>query len=335
MEQEQNYNLLAQSRANYYTQGSPIQFVRVELLKGDVTGEIAVCLTFKNISQFPVTGLVIRFKCKSPAGEVLCEDQFYYEGINAGQGDLFGSDDAVYIGNDPVGSVEVTLDRAFLEDGSAHSLTGYKRVRLPSPKLLPPNLTQAMEERLGKSPMNTVPQVIDEGWYCACGAFHPNEEGTVYCSECGSDRIMLQNLLTSLMQDRPMQQPKEAQSAPQPEKPMTDQERFASLYHQERGDQKEEELDGATRQMDLPTMQVPSPAAAQNQYQTMDDYDDGDSESPAYSHPASHGRYEEEEEYRGPFSDEVARRIITLAPPITAILCAIVVALGAVAHFVG
>lgn len=34
---DQNFSLMAQSRANYYTAGSPVQFVRVELLKGDVT----------------------------------------------------------------------------------------------------------------------------------------------------------------------------------------------------------------------------------------------------------------------------------------------------------
>ena len=31
---DQNFSLMAQSRANYYTAGSPVQFVRVELLKG-------------------------------------------------------------------------------------------------------------------------------------------------------------------------------------------------------------------------------------------------------------------------------------------------------------
>ena len=36
---DQNFSLMAQSRANYYTAGSPVQFVRVELLKGDETGE--------------------------------------------------------------------------------------------------------------------------------------------------------------------------------------------------------------------------------------------------------------------------------------------------------
>ena len=73
---DQNFSLMAQSRANYYTAGSPVQFVRVELLKGDVTGEVAVCLTFKNVGTEPLTGLVVHFKCKDAAGQVLCEDDF-------------------------------------------------------------------------------------------------------------------------------------------------------------------------------------------------------------------------------------------------------------------
>ena len=80
---DQNFSLMAQSRANYYTAGSPVQFVRVELLKGDTTGEVAVCLTFKNVGTEPLTGLVVHFKCKDAAGQVLCEDDFYYEQLNA------------------------------------------------------------------------------------------------------------------------------------------------------------------------------------------------------------------------------------------------------------
>ena len=34
---EENFNPVAQTRANYYTPGSPVQFVCVELLKGDVS----------------------------------------------------------------------------------------------------------------------------------------------------------------------------------------------------------------------------------------------------------------------------------------------------------
>lgn len=118
-----------------------------------------------------------------------------------------------------------------------------------------------------------------------------------------------------------MQQPKEAepvQPVQEPEKPMTDQERFASLYHKERGDLEEtDELDGATRQMDLP----PKGRMRSDLEETL--------EQPPM------GRYDDEEDgYAGPFSDAVAQRIISLAPPITAILCAIILAVGAVAHFV-
>ena len=85
---DQNFSLMAQSRANYYTAGSPVQFVRVELLKGDVTGEVAVCLTFKNVGTEPLTGLVVHFKCKDAAGQVLCEDDFYYESLDVQPGDM-------------------------------------------------------------------------------------------------------------------------------------------------------------------------------------------------------------------------------------------------------
>ena len=130
---DQNFSLMAQSRANYYTAGSPVQFVRVELLKGDMTGEVAVCLTFKNVGTEPLTGLVVHFKCKDAAGQVLCEDDFYYEQLNAQPGAVFGSDDAVYVSDTPVSSVEVEQDRAFL-NGRGVDLRNYKRVRLNMPR---------------------------------------------------------------------------------------------------------------------------------------------------------------------------------------------------------
>ena len=102
---EENFNLAAQSRANYYTPGSPVQFVRVELLKGEQSGDNAVCLTFKNIGDQTITGLDVRFKCKAANGELLCEETFNYEELNAGRGELFGMDDAVFITDKAIGSV--------------------------------------------------------------------------------------------------------------------------------------------------------------------------------------------------------------------------------------
>ena len=181
---DQNFSLMAQSRANYYTAGSPVQFVRVELLKGDVTGEIAVCLTFKNVGTEPLTGLVIHFKCKDAAGQVLCEDDFYYEQLEAQPGDLFGSDDAVYVSDTPVSSVEIEQDRAFL-NGRGVDLRSYKRVRLQTPRMLPASIAKTLQARAGNDQLVCVPQDIEQGWFCACGAFHPNEENTQVCSECG------------------------------------------------------------------------------------------------------------------------------------------------------
>ena len=162
---EENFDLLAQSRANYYTKGSPIQFVKVELLKGDQSGDIAVCLSFKNISSQPVTGLLVEFKCKDRTGTVVCQDRFEYQGLNAAGGQVFGSDDAVYISQAPVGSVEVDLIEAYMADGTAQDLTGFVRTRLPAPKKLPEDLAKKLSERTGKEGLQFVPQVLDTRIY--------------------------------------------------------------------------------------------------------------------------------------------------------------------------
>lgn len=315
---EQDFELLAQSRANYYTQGSPIQFVRVELLRGTVTGEIAVCLTFKNVAEAPISGLVVRFKCKNQAGELLCEEQYYYEGLTAGKGDLFGADDAVFVTDAAVGSVEVELEQAFLTDGSAVPLNQYKRVRLPAPKALPAQIAQQLQQRTGKKDLTVVPQMLEDGWYCACGAFHPKGEDAAWCSECGSDRILLQNSLSSLLQQtrQPTAAPEEATrvvTGIREEEPtrmmpqMTAQEQFAQSYHSQTADEgseyddlKYDDLEGE----DDSDMRVAPDRA--REYYAEDEDAPLDRDDPDYW----------------------AEQIIRWAPPITAGLCALIVAIG-------
>ena len=205
---EESFDPIAQTRANYYTPGSPVQFVRVELLKGSVSGDRAVCLTFKNISRVNLTALEIRFKCKTTGGEILCEDEFAYRDLDIKPGELFGMDDAVFITQKPIVSVDVVLENVY-NGKKVVRLDNIKRVRLPAPRALPENLAAALEERMGRKGMRYAPQVLDCGWYCACGAFHPKEEDTVYCSECGSDRILLQNALNTLMQPEQDAEPEE------------------------------------------------------------------------------------------------------------------------------
>ncbi|MGN0706992.1 MAG: hypothetical protein ACI4JC_03230 [Faecalibacterium sp.] len=213
---EENFNPVAQTRANYYTPGSPVQFVCVELLRGDVSGEHAVCLTFKNISRVTLTALEIHFKCKGVDGVILCEDNFEYRGLNIQPGESFGMDDAVFVTPKSITSVDVSLKNVYNGKRVVH-LESIRRVRLPAPKRLSPELQTALEARMDRQGLKYLPQVLDNGWYCACGAFHPKEEDTVYCSECGSDRILLQNALNTLLQ------PKEPDPVPAQEAPAVPQ----------------------------------------------------------------------------------------------------------------
>ena len=104
---EENFEPVARTRANYYTPGSPVQFVCVELLKGEVSGEHAVCLTFKNISRVTLTALEIHFKCKGVDGVILCEDAFEYRDLAAKPGESFGMDEAVFVTQKAITSVDV------------------------------------------------------------------------------------------------------------------------------------------------------------------------------------------------------------------------------------
>ena len=371
---DQNFSLMAQSRANYYTAGSPVQFVRVELLKGDVTGEVAVCLTFKNVGTEPLTGLVVHFKCKDAAGQVLCEDDFYYEQLNAQPGAVFGSDDAVYVSDTPVSSVEVEQDRAFL-NGRGVDLRNYKRVRLNMPRVLPGSISRTLQQRTGNVQLTCVPQDTEYGWFCACGAFHPNEENTTVCSECGGDRAAIKATLTGILEEARQAAERQQQEvnavansvapapAPQPQvqpaPAVTDPRAMANAVQA-----------AITGQQDIPPQSAyePEQATAAFEPQSNGYADDEDEEAERVRRYAPKGRLFDDEDdeddgtqmydtddlddddyddrkkskKRGRYADDdesseddvMAERIIRLAPPITAIACALIVAVSLVYHFI-
>ena len=371
---DQNFSLMAQSRANYYTAGSPVQFVRVELLKGDVTGEVAVCLTFKNVGTEPLTGLVVHFKCKDAAGQVLCEDDFYYEQLNAQPGAVFGSDDAVYVSDTPVSSVEVEQDRAFL-NGRGVDLRNYKRVRLNMPRVLPGSISRTLQQRTGNVQLTCVPQDTEYGWFCACGAFHPNEENTTVCSEGGGDRAAIKATLTGILEEARQAAERQQQEvnavansvapapAPQPQAQpapaATDPRAMANAVQA-----------AITGQQDIPPQSAyePEQATAAFEPQSNGYADDEDEEAERVRRYAPKGRLFDDEDdeddgtqmydtddlddddyddrkkskKRGRYADDdesseddvMAERIIRLAPPITAIACALIVAVSLVYHFI-
>ena len=335
---EENFNPVAQTRANYYTPGSPVQFVCVELLKGDVSGEHAVCLTFKNISRVTLTALEIHFKCKGVDGVILCEDKFEYRDLQVKPGELFGQDDAVFITAKAITSVDVTLCNVYNGKRVVH-LDGIKRVRLPAPKRLSAELEKALETRMNRPELKYQPQVFENGWYCACGAFHPKEEDTVYCSECGCDRILLQNALNTLLQpEQPAQTEPELETplAPQAEEPtrimgaapvQEEPTRIMGAPCREAEPQPEEPAAEQTRVLDA-GMRTQFPGRASHAAA-----DEGTRVMPAAARRAQpisqqpEPAYDDEEEYEDE-RDSVAEALIRWVPPITAIVCAAVALCG-------
>ena len=335
---EENFNPVARTRANYYTPGSPVQFVCVELLKGDVSGEHAVCLTFKNISKVTLTALEIHFKCKGVDGVILCEDRFEYRDLEVKPGEMFGMDDAVFVTSKAITSVDVSLCNVYNGKRVVH-LDAIKRVRLPAPKRLSAELEKALEVRMNRPELKYQPQVFENGWYCACGAFHPKEEDTVYCSECGCDRILLQNALNTLLQpEQPAQAEPELETplAPQAEEPtrimgaapvQEEPTRIMGAPCREAEPQPEEPAAEQTRVMDA-GMRAQFPGRASHAAA-----DEGTRVMPAAARRAQpvsqqpEPAYDDEEEYEDE-RDSVAEALIRWVPPITAIVCAAVALCG-------
>ena len=311
---EENFNPVARTRANYYTPGSPVQFVCVELLKGELSGENAVCLTFKNISKVTLTALEIHFKCKGVDGIILCEDAFEYREIEVKPGESFGMDDAVFVTQKAITSVDVVLKNVYSGKKVVH-LDAIKRVRLPAPRRLSPELEKALESRMNRTGLKYMPQVFENGWYCACGSFHPKEEDTVYCTECGCDRILLQNALNTLLQ--PGQKAAPAEQAPAAE-PVGAPTSFAPPVEHTSAPEAEPTrvLDAATR-----TAFPGSSAAAVD--------DEGTRVMPAAARRAAPARQPEpeveqydEEDDAEESRDGIAETLVRWVPPITAIVCA-------------
>ena len=335
---EENFEPVARTRANYYTPGSPVQFVCVELLKGDVSGEHAVCLTFKNISKVTLTALEIHFKCKGVDGVILCEDEFEYRDLTAKPGESFGMDDAVFVTQKAITSVDVTLRNVYSGRKVVH-LESIKRVRLPAPRRLSVEMQKALEARMNRTGMKFMPQVFENGWYCACGAFHPKEEDTVYCSECGCDRILLQNALNTLLQpEQPAQTEPELGTplAPQAEEPtrimgaapvQEEPTRIMGAPCREAEPQPEEPAAEQTRVLDA-GMRTQFPGRASHAAA-----DEGTRVMPAAARRAQpvsqqpEPAYDDEEEYEDE-RDSVAEALIRWVPPITAIVCAAVALCG-------
>ena len=107
--------------------------------------------------------------------QILCEDAFEYREIEVKPGESFGMDDAVFVTQKAITSVDVTLQNVYSGKKVVH-LESIKRVRLPAPRRLSPEMQKALEARMNRTGMKFMPQVFENGWYCACGTGgHPGD----------------------------------------------------------------------------------------------------------------------------------------------------------------
>ncbi len=191
------FNTIACTRARYYTKNSPVQFVLVELLRQEQTNEIAVTLTFKNISAKILNALNIQFICKDSSDNIIVQSEFVYNNLNVQSCALFGMDDAVIVSNEAINSVEVNLISANFE-GKIFSLQKYNRVALPPLKPLSENTAVIINNALNKNLAKFMPSNVQDGWQCTCGAFNYNiAKGKVICLECETNKEQLINIIRS------------------------------------------------------------------------------------------------------------------------------------------
>ena len=129
---------------------------------------------------------------------ILCEDKFEYRDLQVKPGELLGMDDAVFITGRP--SPVWTLPCAMCTTArKVVHLDGIKRVRLPAPAVW---LRAAKGAGGPHEPHRAQVSAagVRERLVLRLRRLPPTEEDTVYCSECGCDRILLQNALNTLLQ---------------------------------------------------------------------------------------------------------------------------------------
>lgn len=215
---KQQFTPLAQSRAGYYCKGCPVQFVRVELLRMEENGATVVTFTFKNVHKRVLTSCVVHFRCKNKYGEVLVEDDFTYENLNVGEGQAFGCDDAVFVCDEPIGSVDVNVSLICYEHGTPRDVATLEKVPLPALRPLPEQAVKALNASLRIDSAHYIPNEAADGWQCTCGEFNYNAgAGYTGCSACGADRAMLFAALRAMQTPRrAFEQQAVAASAPAP-----------------------------------------------------------------------------------------------------------------------
>lgn len=233
------------------------------------------------------------------------------------------------------------------------NLREYKRVRLPQPRVLPGSIAKILQQRTGNPQLTCVPQDTEYGWFCACGAFHPNEEAAQVCSECGGDRAYIKASLTSILEEarqaaeRQQQELNAVANAAAPA-PRNTAAATAAAAQAAIASEEDDVVDEPTAQFNPSADATNAEMARVRQYAPngrlfeddaedeegtrMFDTDEDEDEYDDEPSVRRRGRYADDDEESE--DDVMAERIIRWAPPITAVVCALIVAVSLIYYFV-
>lgn len=180
---------IACNRATYYCKGSPVHFAMVELFKMQSTGSTVVTFTFKNLYSRPLKKLTVHYRCKNAQGNIIGEDDFDYSNLKIAEGICFGQDEGVFISDEPLSSVEVSLVSVIYDDDILHSLKKCPPIALPPLQKLSATQKDTLYQALRSPLLRYYPQEVADGWRCACGGFNYNAGiGKLQCTECDTKR---------------------------------------------------------------------------------------------------------------------------------------------------
>ena len=191
--------------------------------------------------------------------------------------------------------------------------------------------------------------------FCACGAFHPNEEAVSVCSECGGDRAYIKATLTRILEEARQtaeQQQREINAVADGVDPAAAQAAATAAAAQaaisqeptaqftppapaQEPEEEDEDDEATNAEMDRVRRYVPKGHLFADEEDEEDEhtrmFDDEEEESDDDEEPRR-GRYADDDEESE--DDVMAERIIHWAPPITAVVCALIIAVSLIYHFV-
>lgn len=202
-----------------YTEGSPVIIAASAILKDDLNGKVISQIKFENISNKIIVALFVDVKAYSVTGEELEGIKgFQYLDLNIARDISFGSQTPIYLPDNTTRKTSIKVKRVLFSDGTDWTASGDAQwAAIPTSKAREPYEDSELEKQFKLNYGNdyiTVPEKIDDLWYCACGTLNKIDDND--CKKCSRNQSVLEGLdLEKLNLDKDTRLKEEAERAEQ------------------------------------------------------------------------------------------------------------------------